>query len=169
MLLGQPSLANRNKIIEHIGDDADKFVDLFSFLKGAEPRPARMAAWAVSKIADHHSHLIQPYQQELADLLRQPHTHEAVKRNILRVFQGIEIQKDLEGNLMDICFRSLIDKKEPIAIRVFSMQILANLSKKYPEIEMELRLIITDELPYAKPAFVSRGRKTLKQLTQATT
>lgn len=55
----------------------------------------------------------------------------------------------------------MMNKKEAVAIRVFSMQIVANLSQKYLEIRNELKVIIEDELPYAKPAFVSRGRKIL--------
>src|SRR5690606_25128186 len=95
-LLGKPSLAKRDKIIAYIGDDADKFNDLFFNLKGTETNAARMAAWVVTNVVDNHPDLIHPYQRELADILTQPGIHDAIKRNILRIFQEIEIQKNLE-------------------------------------------------------------------------
>ena len=91
-------------------------------------------------------------------------TPDGVKRNILRILQGVEIPKNMEGELMNICFQILMDKREAVAIRVFSMQVLANLSQLYQDIQPELKIIIEDELPYAQPAFLSRGQKILRNL-----
>lgn len=168
-LLLQPSKIHRDHIVSSIGDDEKAFGHLFHLYETGSPTTMKTAIWAISSIVDIYPHLILPYLDELLTALTSPNPPVALKRNILRIYQEIEIPKKQEGQLMDISFRSLIDKKEPVAIRVFSMQILANLSKEYPEIERELGLIITDELPYAKPAFVSRGRKILKQLAHRTT
>ncbi|GHN02752.1 hypothetical protein WSM22_42410 [Cytophagales bacterium WSM2-2] len=57
-----------------------------------------------------------------------------------------------------------MDKKEPVAVRVFSMTVLGNLAVKVPELRNELIPLIEDQMPYVSAGFVSRGRKVLKQL-----
>ncbi len=66
--------------------------------------------------------------------------------------------------MADSCFTFLSDPKEPIAVKVFSMSVLANITKKQPELRDELRIVIEDQLPYSTPAFKSRGGKILKEL-----
>jgi len=58
----------------------------------------------------------------------------------------------------------LENKKEPIAIRVFAMTVLANLADTYPEIKGELIAVIEDQMPYGSAGFISRGKKILKKL-----
>jgi hypothetical protein len=57
-----------------------------------------------------------------------------------------------------------MNKKEPIAVKVFSMTVLANLSKSSPDIKKELRIAIEDQLPYGSAGFVSRAKKVLKEI-----
>ena len=156
------SKAGRDRVVSYVQKDAGRFKQLFDLFRNGEPRIAQRASWAVSHCAEKYPELIFPYRKELADYLQTPGIHDSIKRNILRIFQDIDIPQELEVNLLERCFGYLMDKKEAVAIRVFAMQVLANLSKKYPEIKNELRILIEDELPYAKPAFVSRGRKILQ-------
>ncbi|HLW21081.1 MAG TPA: hypothetical protein VKX33_12185 [Cyclobacteriaceae bacterium] len=156
------SRASRDRIVSYVQDDADRFAELFDLFKNGERRIAQRAAWSVSYCAEKFPELIYPYCDELVDYLRMPAIHDSIKRNILRILQDLNIPVALEESLLELCFAILMDKKEAVAIRVFAMQVLANLAKKYPEIKNELNVLIEDELPYAKPAFVSRGRKILK-------
>ncbi len=82
----------------------------------------------------------------------------------MRLLQFIEIPRSLQGLAVEICFTFLQDTKEPVAIRVFAMTVLTQLSKVSPELKNELIPIIEDQLPYGSPAFISRGRKALKEL-----
>jgi len=86
-----------------------------------------------------------------------------MQRNILRFLQDIEIPKRFYGIVTDRCF-ALMDTKEPIAVRVFSMTVLANIAKQEPDLKKELRIAIEDQLPYASAGFLSRARKVLKGL-----
>jgi hypothetical protein len=66
--------------------------------------------------------------------------------------------------LANICFGYLSDPKEPIAVRVFSMTVLANMAKENPELKNEIIPIIEDQLPFGSAGFRSRGTKVLKIL-----
>ena len=160
-LISEHSRANRDRIVAYVNNDPDRFAVLFDSFQSQEAKIAQRAAWSVSHCAEKFPELVIPYCGEMVELLKRDGIHDSIKRNILRTFQDIDIPVEQEEDLLELCFGYLIDKKEAVAIRVFAMQVLANLSKKYPEINNELKILIEDELPYAKPAFVSRGRKIL--------
>jgi hypothetical protein len=52
---------------------------------------------------------------------------------------------------------------EAVAIKAFSLTILGNLAKKYPEIIPEIKLLIQDQMPDQTAAFKVRAKKLLKE------
>lgn len=164
VLNNEHSRVSREGIVSYVNNDPAKFARLFSFVTHDNAKINQRAAWSVSSCAEKFPHLVFPYINIMVRLLEREGIHNGIKRNMLRILQLIEIPRELEGKLMNICFRNLTDKREAVAIRVFSMQVLANLSQLYQDIRPELKIIIEDELPYARPAFVSRGRKILKKI-----
>ena len=88
----------------------------------------------------------------------------AVKRNTVRMLQSLNIPSEHEGFLMETCFQYLLSKDEPIAIKVFSMTILSNLSEKYPDIKNELAIVIEDLMHHGSAGIISRGKKILRKL-----
>ena len=76
----------------------------------------------------------------------------------------MEIPDDLLGILAEPCFEFLTSNQEPVAVKVFSKTILANMAKKLPDLKKELTMITKDQIPYASASFVSRGTKILKQM-----
>ena len=89
----------------------------------------------------------------------------AVKRNVVRVLQNVVIPKKLHGAVMDICFQFLCDPGETIAVRCFSMTVLTNLSKKYPEIKNELRTVLEEALKQkASAGFRARAKNITEEL-----
>jgi hypothetical protein len=65
---------------------------------------------------------------------------------------------------MNLCFDYIISPKEKPAVKAFSLTVLQNLSRQYPEIKNELRTIIETQWDNESPAFRSRARKILKEL-----
>jgi hypothetical protein len=162
--LGQPqNKALVNKIVRYIGEDADRFEELVNlYLKGPY-RITQHAAWPLGYCVEHHPKLIIPHLKKILDYLKTPGIHDAVKRNTLRLLQFIDIPGKYQGKISAICFDYLQDPKEAIAIRVFSMAVLARIAQHHPDMKQELRLIIEDHLPYASAAYRSRAQKVLKE------
>ena len=96
--------------------------------------------------------------------LKTPGLHDAVKRNTVRILQFITIPRSLQGQAAAICFDLFQNTEEPVAVRVFSMSVLARIAHDQPELKSELKILIEDHLPYASAGFLSRARKVLKQL-----
>jgi hypothetical protein len=166
LILKEHSKANTNKIVEWVGKDPERFKELIDiFLTGAY-RVTQRAAWPLSYCVDQHPGLIKPHLKKVLANLKKPGIHDAVKRNTLRFLQDIKIPKSLQGSAANMCFDYLSNPKEPIAIRVFSMTVLANLAKENPELKNEIIPIIEDQLPFGSAGFRSRGMKVLKALKQ---
>lgn len=166
-LINEHSRASADHIVSLIGDDPAKFKILMNLFFNGGYRINQRAAMPVGICARKKPELIKPYLEKMIRNLDQP-IHDAVKRNTLRIFQDIEIPENLHGNILEKCFEYLNSNKEPVAIKVFAMTVIFNLTKCYPELANELKIIIEDQMPYGTAGFKSRGSKILKKLQDIT-
>ena len=153
------------KIAAWIGGDAGRFAGLIALFLTDEYRVVQRAAWIVSIIAEKHPELIQPHIGVMVRRMQMAGLPSAVKRNVLRILQNIPLPEALHGEVMSACFDFLADPREPIAIRAFSMSVLGELAKQYPDIKSELKLVIEDGLEQEPSAgYKARARKVLGKL-----
>ena len=154
------------KISEYACSTPERFEELMQCFLSNEYRLAQRAAWSVSWAAQKNPNLVKPYIKDLVAQLPRKDVHDAVIRNSVRVLQQIEIPESLHGDLMNNCFSFIESKSTPVAIKAFSLTTLFNLSKFYPEIINELKLIIEERWTHETAAFKSRGRKILQELSK---
>jgi hypothetical protein len=164
LLITEHSKKQTDRIVKYIGADARRFAVLMKLFFAGEYRITQRAAWPMSYCVRNHPELIKPYFKKLLDFLQKPGVHNAVARNTVRLLQDVDIPEKYQGQLMSICFDYIQDIKTPAAVKAFSLTILQNLSKKYPEILPELKTIIEERWPHETPAFKSRANKILKTL-----
>jgi len=164
LLAKKRSKATVHQITVFVGNDSNRFADLIEAMLQGSPRVAFTAAWSMSYCAEQFPELLTKHYSTLLATVSKKDSSETIKRNIIRAFQFAEIPKRYQGKVAACCFRFLEDKKEAIAVRVFSMTVLAHLAVQNPGLKEELILLIEDGLPYASPAYLSRSKKVLKQL-----
>jgi glycosidase len=164
LILSAHSKVMKDKVVNHVGSDAKRFKELVNVFLAGPYRVTQRAAWPLSYCVGQHPTLIKPHLKTVLDYLSKPDIHDSVKRNTIRLLQGIDIPKSLQGKAANICFEYLSNPKEPIAVRVFSMTVLANIAKENPELKNEIISIIEDQLPFGSAGFRSRGAKVLKVL-----
>ena len=152
------------KISECACSSSKRFAALMKCFLSNEYRVAQRAAWSVSWAAQKNPELIQPYIKDLIEQLSRKDVHDAVIRNSVRILQKIKIPGAFHADLMNSCFAFIESNTTPVAIKAFSLTALFNLSKIYPEINNELKLIIEERWNYETAAFKSRGKKILKKL-----
>ena len=146
-----------------IGDDETEFKRLMDIvLHGKEPVVQR-AAWAMDACLEAHLSLLSPYVEILIEALPD-FNNDGVRRQIVKALAVRNIPEKLEGQLVDLCFCWLQSAVVPVAIKVHCMQILANISVRYPDLSVELQSVINEQIPRNSVGFSSRGRKILKQL-----
>jgi len=151
-------------IVKYIGNNQKRFDELVTLFLQDEYRVVQRAAWPLSYCVTAHPKLIQKHLKKIIRYLKKTGIHNAVKRNTVRLLQEIEIPETLQGEVMDICFGYIADPKEAVAVKAFSITVLGNLSKKYPEIIPEISLILEEQLPRETAAFKSRAKKFLKSI-----
>lgn len=153
------------KIVKNIGADPARFAELIAIFLAGPYRITQRAAWPLSYCVEAHPELVVPHLSKLLAVMGQPDAPDAARRNIVRLLQFIDIPRRYHGKAATYCFALLADTQQPVAIRVFSMQVLANLSKYQPELQHELRLLIEDQLPFASAGFKARARTILPTLS----
>lgn len=154
------------RIADYIADDASRFAVLMDVFFGDDYRQTQRASWPFGMVVEQFPELLLPYYTRVIAMLSQQDVHVAVKRNLLRVLQFQLIPEDYEGEVLDKAFTLFESKNEAIAVRVFAMQVVYNLSRKFPEIQPEIKWIIEESMPFASAAFKSRGGKILKELSK---
>ncbi|MDW3210573.1 MAG: hypothetical protein R8N23_11930 [Reichenbachiella sp.] len=157
------SKANAQSIAGYIGKDTQRFEKLMELFFHKEYKVSQRAAHAVSHCVDRHPKLLEPYINQMIENLRED-PKVAIKRNTVRLLQKQEIPEESQGLLLDKCFEYLTSAKETTAVKAFSMTIAHNLTKIYPELKIELKIVIEDLIQYATPGVVNRGKKILVEL-----
>ena len=160
-LLKEHSRANCDKIVAWIGDSQERFNELFELFLSDEYRLVQHAAWPLSYAVINHPQLIKKHFPRLVGNLAKPGIHSAVKRNTMRLLQDIEIPVKQHGRIMDACFTYIADPTEPVAVKAFSLTVLEKLSRVYPDIIPEIKLLIEENYERETPAFRVRAKKFL--------
>lgn len=163
-VLKEHSKQNSENIANWVGDSPERMAQVINLFLHDEYRVVQRLSQVVGKIGDTHPELIQQNLDSLVKRMQEDGLPVAVKRNVVRVLQYVEIPEHLQGEVMNTCFDLLADPNETVAVRVFSMTVLDNLSKNYPEIRQELTTIIEDQLEQGCTAgFRSRAKKILNR------
>jgi uncharacterized protein (DUF305 family) len=147
-----------------VSDNRILFNSLISTYIEGPYRVTQRAAGAVTEIASQNPSVLKPHFKGLIKALKDPGASNAMKRNTIRMFQFVAIPTNHHGQIIELCFKFLQEKRETIAVKVFAMSVLEILTRQSQELRRELRIVIEDQLPYSGPAFISRGSKILKKL-----
>lgn len=166
-LLREHSKANTMRVVKWIGPHRDRFAELVTVFLGDDPVLAQRAAWVLGHTGYAYPALFEDHLPDFIEVLKEA-VHPALHRNILRVLaEGkVSVPEALEGELVDQCFTFVAKPNLPAAIRVFAMQVVANYCAQYPDLAVELKAIIEDQMEHGTPGFRSRGQKILQQLAK---
>ena len=160
-LLEVHSKEQATKITNYVGNDPARFAELMNYLCGPNYRLSQRAGWPVSYCVQRHPELVKPYFNTLIKQLERDDAHVAVRRNVARLLQFVDIPKRYQGRIFDACYTLLSNPSETIAVRVFSMTVAAKIAKDRPELMAELRLAATQHPQAATAGFRSRARRVL--------
>ena len=162
-ILKEHSKRNTVRLAKWVSADKGRFNELMDLFLHDEYRVVQRSSWIVRYVADEHPEWIMPYLKKMLEYCRKP-VHDAVKRNVMRILQDIDIPSNLQGLAATICFDLLASQKEAVAVKAFSMTVLARIARGEAGLKNELSTLIEEQMEFEKPAFRSRGKKILKEL-----
>ena len=148
-------------LVRYIGADPKRFAELMSIFFEGEYRLTQRAAWPMNYCAERTPELIYPYLDKLLDQLERDDVHDAVKRNVVRLLQFVEIPPRLKGRVYSTCFDLIDDPDEPVAVRVFSISVAAKIARSETSLMSELKLLVRKHLDHSSVAFHKRAREVL--------
>lgn len=153
-------------IVKYVGSDKKRFKELLDIFFGGEYRMTQRAAWPLSYVCIAHPALINPYFAKFMDRLKDPAQHPAIRRNIFRIFQEIDVPQKYQGALIDECFKNITDPSQPIAVLAFAITTATRLCVPFPELRRELLLVLNQLTTHPQtPAIKVRIKRALKELT----
>ncbi len=168
-LLIAHSRENADLILQDVLKDEANVRKLMDAFLGAEYRVSQRAAMVVGNLGRKHPEWLRPWHAEMIRVA-DAGKHDAVRRNVMRYFSELPVtavEEVNQGPLLDLAFRLTESPLMAVAIRVFSMTVVANFCGLYPELKDELRGIIERTIMEGTtPGFRSRGEKILQQLVK---
>ena len=150
-------------IVKYVGKDQKKFDELFDLFLHDEYRVVQRAGWPISYCVEKHPGFIKKHYPKLLKNVEKKGIHEAVKRNTVRLLQYVDIPGKFHGQVMDLCFNYILSPTEAVAVKAFSITVLQNMARQYPEIINEIKLVIEERWDYETVAFKTRAKKLLKE------
>lgn len=149
------------QIVDYVMDNHARFKEFISLFLTGSRKVAERSSWPLSYCAERCPAWIRPHIGKLLHYLEEADPLPGTKRNVMRALQFVEIPKRFHAQAINLGFGLLMSTSEPVAVKVFSMSLLARLAKANPELMRELKIVIEDQLPYSSPGFRSRARKVL--------
>ena len=165
ILKAEHSRSSALKIAQYIGNDPNRFKELVEVFAEGPKKIMQRASWPLRIVVLENPRLVSPYLKLFLTLCNQPDAADAVRRNTMNMLQYIEIPPRFQMQVIDMAFSFLQRKREPIAVKVFSMSVIARLAANLPDLKKELRIVLEDSLPYSSPGFISRARKVLREIS----
>lgn len=163
-VLREHSKLNTVRIARWIGSDRRRFEQLMELFLHGDYRITQRSAWIVGECYEQNPRLIVPWLPALLKKMQEPGVHDAVKRNVVRILQCVDIPKALLGTVVSLCFDYVNSYDTPIAVKVYSMTVLVNAADREPALRRELKAAIELQLQSPIPAVMSRARRMMKKL-----
>jgi hypothetical protein len=148
-------------IVDHIGSDPKRFAELMSVFFEGEYRLTQRAAWPMNYCAERQPKLVYRYLPRLVAQLERDDVHDAVKRNVLRLMQFVDVPSRLKGKTYSICVDLIADPLQPVAIKVFAVTVAGKIARSSPDLMKELRLVLKEALPHSSVALHKRAHEVM--------
>jgi hypothetical protein len=154
-------------VAENVGNNASHFKELIELSFSGKHKIALRASRAAVFCVQKYKYLIEPYLDRIIYSLPE---NESVRKNFMKILAetNLEFNEDQMGILVDNCFDILLNNKSTIANKIYSMEVIYNISEKEPDLKIELISAIEEQLPKGSSGVKTVGRRLLNKLYKET-
>lgn len=154
------------KMAAWIGNDEDRFRQFLYIFLHDEYRVVQRISWVLSEVAENHPNLVEKNMGVILKRLDDKNIHVAVKRNVIRILQFLNIPEKYHAKVFNHCINYMSDPNETIAVRCFSMTVASKITEIYPELAGEVFETINFSLKNSTAGLKARSKMVLKQLNK---
>lgn len=157
LLTNSVLLLKKEEIASIIGPEPEHFRKLFEHSFSREMPICWRATWLMDYLAETHPWLADDYIEKIWSEIPKEHPV-GVTRSALRLLCRYPIPEDFQGIATDLCLDWLSREAVPVAIKVYSMELLLKIARLYPELSNEFIAIIEEQVPHGSAGYKSRAR-----------
>lgn len=151
--------------VEAVGDNPEYYAQAMALCFKDEYPVSMRAARVAEMSARLYPELAKPYISDIIISLPKIQV-DGLKRGFckLLVNNSIPHNDELEGTLVNFCIKALQSAKETIAVKVYAIDLLEIMTRRYPALKIELIQILESEMDRNSVGFRSKSKKMLKKL-----
>ncbi|MDG1148648.1 MAG: hypothetical protein P8N52_10120 [Crocinitomicaceae bacterium] len=123
------------------------------------------SSWIIIHVCKNKPELVEPFYKKLVGILFKS-SNQTVLRNIANIIMTVGIQPYKESELVDVLIGFIQEHTHKVALHVYSMQILAQIVLKHPELKPEIIAVIELNDKDKTPAYNAGKRNFLKKTKQ---
>lgn len=161
------SLKKVKQLTKEVEKDPSIVKALVKLTLGEDQTLSMRASWALQHISLKNPQLVKKEIPSLIKFLRKKDNHTGAIRSVLRIFDIIEVPEKYCGELYDLCLNYTKNATLPHAVRAFSITLLGQICKRYPELKHEVELVLNELKTFPQPPSLTvRMRDTMKVLNK---
>jgi hypothetical protein len=149
-----------------IDEDPNIFHEAFELIFQNKYKISARASRVIYFFAARNPEMIKPYLSRIIAALPVIDNN-SILQNLLKILTEHPLPDDEEilGLLLNKCFEFIDSVETKPAVKVYSLDILYNLSLIFPDIREELFQTIEKQIPQSSAGFKTRGEKMLEKLS----
>ncbi len=160
---GMNVFLGRTIINEDLWDDARRLVS------DADPQIAFRAAWALQWAMEHHSLPLTDHSAHITHVFLDSRNGSVLRiysKLLLEIMRKTDVDNKTAERIAEKAFGLLLDPQTKVAVKVWLMEILENLSAKIDYVNENLTECIErlSEAPDCSPAMTSHARRVLRRI-----
>ncbi len=163
ILIGDVSADVKKAALDFTGINTERIDVLWQWLNYESDPLKWRACWIFESVCLSQPEVLNQYINKIAELYPKL-THKPSRRMLGHILSETEIPEKFESDILNAAFDWLNDPDEPIAVRVHAMQIVFNLSIKYPELQQELKATLHHLYDTGSAGFRNRAGKILAKI-----
>ena len=158
----------KEEIAGILGPDEETYAQLVELAFSGEMPECWRATWIMDYLAELHEWIAEPHIDRIWSEIPKNHPV-GVTRSALRLLCRYNIPEKYQGIATDLCLNWMVQEAVPVAIKVFSMEILLKIAKIYPEMAPEFVEIILQQAENNSGGYKARAQHVVKAMKQLQT
>jgi hypothetical protein len=156
------------KIVDQVERQPEIITEARKMMFDKDPRKSMRASWLLVHASSKYPELVRKQLPYALKLLQQPGRDTGTIRECLQLFQLLGVPDKYCGQLFDISINFTKNGLMPHAVRAFSINLLAIICQKYPDLSPEVLLVLNEleSFPQAPSIThcVKKAKKVLSKL-----
>jgi len=163
LLTNEIHYLKKEEVAKIIGPDPDRFKEIMDLAFSRDMPICWRATWIMDYLAEIHPWLAEAWIGKLWQEVPKNHPV-GVTRSLIRLLSRYDIPEDEMGPATDLCLEWITREAVPVAIKVFSMELLLKIATAYPELSNEFISIIEDHAENNSAGYKARSQYIIKNL-----